>query len=173
MNPAIAKRYARALIVAASDEAELTRFESELAALAECYEKSALKEFLLNPVFHVLERLDFVKTLGLEPKLERCLEMLIEGNRTTILPALSKAYQLELDAKLGRVRAQITSASNLSAEQISAITESLFSRLGKSVIAELHVEPRVMAGVRAQIGGLVFDNTVETQFSQLRRALCN
>ncbi|MES2503574.1 MAG: ATP synthase F1 subunit delta [Myxococcota bacterium] len=167
MNPAIAKRYARALIALS------TELEFELDSLANCYEHTALKKLLENPAFSNTERLQLVHKLELSPILTRCLEMLIESNRTEIIPELRTAYGRELDMKLGRLRAEITSAHALTPNQLDEITQSLIGRLGRPVVPESKVDPSVLGGVRAQIGGLVFDSTLETQLSQLRRVLCN
>lgn len=173
MNQAIARRYAKALIQSVSDSSDWQLIEADLKALANAYLTTPLRELFENPIFHPEERLSFAKQLGLSTPTERCLELLINRNRTFIIPDLTRSYTRELDMKLGRVRAMISSAKTLTPEQLSVITGALFKRLGKEVIAESEVRPALLAGVRAQIGGLVFDGSLQAQFSQLRRDLCN
>jgi F-type H+-transporting ATPase subunit delta len=173
MNEAIARRYAKALIQSVSGAADWEPIEADLKALADAYLTTPLKELFENPIFHPEERLSFAKQLGLTKSTERCLELLINRNRTFILPDLARAYTRELDGKLGRVRAKISSAKPLSPEQLSVITGALFKYVGKEVIPISEVHPALLAGVRAQIGGLVFDGSLQAQFSQLRRDLCN
>lgn len=173
MSLLIARRYAKALIQSTSKQSDWELIESDLKMLTESYLTTPLLQLFENPVFHPEERLAFAKQLGLSPLTERCLELLIERNRTVLLPDLQRSYTHELDTKLGRVRAKITTARALNSEQLSEITGALFNRLGKEVIPEIFVSPAVLGGVRAQIGGLVFDATLESQFSQLRRDLCN
>ena len=172
MNQTIAKRYAKALIAAVAQESEWGVIEAELKVLASAY-RGALREFLENPVFHPEERLRFAQHLNLSAVTLGCLELLIQKNRTFILPDLSRVYTRELDSRLGRIRAQVTSAQALSLEQVSEITGALLRRLGKEVIPETDLCPSVLGGIRVQIGGLVFDGTLESQLSQLRRDLCN
>lgn len=173
MNGAIARRYAKALIQSVSQKSDWELIESDLKALSNAYLTTQLKDLFENPIFHPEERLAFAKQLGLSIVTERCLELLIERNRTFIIPDLARSYMRELDTKLGRVRAKISSAKALSTEQLSSITGALFKRLGQEVIPETDVHPALLAGVRAQIGGLVFDGSLQAQFSQLRRDLCN
>ena len=173
MNQAIARRYAKALIQSVSQKSDWQLIESDLKALSNAYMTTPLKELFENPIFHPEERLSFAKQLGLSKASERCLELLISHNRTFILPDLARSYTRELDMKLSRVRAKITSAKALSPEQLSSITGALFKRLGQEVIPETTIHPALLAGVRAQIGGLVFDGSLQAQFSQLRRDLCN
>ncbi len=167
MNPSIAARYAKALIMVSQD------FEEALNALGKAYELPEVRAFFENPSFLISERVDFVQKLGLPEPLARCLQLMVHGGRMQMLPALSRAYTKELDKKQGRVRAQITTSKSLDASQMDALAKALGSKLGVTVTPEAEVDPRVGAGVRAQIGGLVFDNTLETQFSSLRRDLCN
>ncbi len=173
MSQQIARRYAKALIQSTSEESHWKAIESDLNALAKAYLNTPLGELFENPVFHPEERLAFSKQLGLNPLTERCLELMIDRNRTFVLPELARSYTRELDSKLGRIRARITTARALSPEQLSEVTGALFKRLGKEVIPEPEVDLAALGGVRAQIGGLVFDGTLEAQFSQLRRDLCN
>ncbi|MBL4818163.1 MAG: ATP synthase F1 subunit delta [Deltaproteobacteria bacterium] len=173
MNPLITKRYAKALLLAATDEAEMTSIEAELNAVQELYLNSPLRVFFENPAFQRLERLEIVKAMSLSPKLQRCVEILVENGRAPVLGHLAKAYTHELDTKLGRLRVQVTTAYPLKDEQLQALSQALFSRLGQKIITEPRVDTRVRAGIRAQIGGLVFDNTIESQFSELRRVLCS
>lgn len=173
MSQLIAKRYAKALIQATNKESDWALIETDLKDLELAYTTTPLRELFENPVFHPEERLGFSKQLGLSPLTLRCLELLIDRNRTSLLPELCKAYIRELDTKLGRIRAKVTTAKALTPEQLLEITGALFKRLGKEVIPETEVYPNVLGGVRAQIGGLVFDSTLESQFSQLRRDLCN
>lgn len=173
MSQLIARRYAKALIAAATQAHDLESVESDLNVLSKAYQQPDLRQFFENPVFQKSERLEFIQKLELSERTKRCLELMIERNRTLMLPDLARAYTRELDTKLGRVRARITTAKELTPEQLSHITGALFKRLGKEVIPEVDVSAQVLGGVRAQIGGLVFDNTLQTQFSQLRRDLCN
>ncbi|MEI6805028.1 MAG: ATP synthase F1 subunit delta [Myxococcaceae bacterium] len=173
MSQLIARRYAKALIQSTSKQTDWELIESDLKSLSEGYLNTPLLQLFENPVFHPEERLAFSKLLGLNSLTQRCLELLIERNRTTILPDLERSYTRELDIKLGRVRAQITTARALDPEQLVEVTGALFKRIGKEVIPETIVSPAVLGGVRAQIGGLVFDSTLQSQFSQLRRDLCN
>lgn len=167
MKQRIARRYAKALILVT------TEIESDLKTLADAYVKTILSQLFENPVFHLEERLSLSKQLGLNPITQHCLELLIRRNRTSLLPDLARAYTRELDMKLGRVRATVTTARPLSLEQLSEVARALFGRLGQEVIPEPEISPAVLGGVRAQMGGLVFDSTIQSQFSQLRRDLCS
>jgi F-type H+-transporting ATPase subunit delta len=173
----IAHRYARALISAVKDDALLPRIEADLQELSSLFadEASGLRLLLENPVFRVSERQSVLKQMGermsLHPMTNQFLSLLVEKDRARLLPALSWAFGQELDSRLARVRAVITTAQPLIDGDLAQIVGALNLRLGKNVVSKTEVDPSVLGGVRAQIGGLVFDGTLETKLASLRRAL--
>lgn len=173
MNYLIAKRYAKALIQITQKESDWSQIETDLQVLAQAYSQGALRHFFEDPVFSLEERRLFADKLPISHDTQNLLKLLISKNRTFILPELLKAYGLEVDAKLGRVKAKITSAIPLPPQQLHDIAQALHQRLGQPIIPETIVKPSVLGGIQAQIGGLVFDGTLENQFSQLKRNLCN
>ena len=61
-----------------------------------------------------------------------------------------------------------SSARELTSAALSSIVAGLEKRTGKTVVAEVAVDPSVIAGVQARIGGLVFDATVRSQLDRLK-----
>ena len=66
------------------------------------------------------------------------------------------------------MRATIHTAKALSASALADIVRGLEKRTGKKIVADVAVDPSVIAGVRAQIGGTVFDATVRARLDRLR-----
>jgi F-type H+-transporting ATPase subunit delta len=54
---------------------------------------------------------------------------------------------------------------------MKSIIGSLEKRTGKTVLPETHVDPSVISGISAKIGGLVFDGTLRSQIERLRADL--
>ncbi|MBH1989524.1 MAG: ATP synthase F1 subunit delta [Myxococcaceae bacterium] len=173
MSALIAKRYAKALLSAVQGAEEQGQIESQLKFLADACKIPAVQQFFENPRFQKDERFRLIKNLDLQPALLHCLKLLIDRNRISLLSELDASFRSELDRHLGRVRARVTSAKPLDAEQSAQIAQALSDRIGLPVLTENTVDPAVLAGIRAKIGGLVFDNTLQTQFSQLRKDLCS
>ena len=169
MSFSIAKRYAKALIAASKKGADGEKIAFDLAAL----DTPVMKQFLSNPVFEHAERLAFVEKLDIEPSTKGCLSLLIRRNRTFILHALKKAYQQELDAQEGRLRAKITTAEPISTKQLTEIVKALAEYMHQEVVAEPAVNPALLGGGRAEMGGLLFDNSIQSKLMQLEKVLCN
>lgn len=182
-DAAIGRRYARALALAvvgegkASDKAaQLKKVEEELHALgAAMAAKGDLRESMMNPSFSPAQRRAIVKALGeqanLSPETRVILDLLVEKERVAHLPSVAAAFREEVDERTGRVRATLTSARPLDDGTKSAIVAALEKRTGKAVLAEANVDPSVIAGVSARIGGIVYDSTVRSQLERLRSSL--
>src|SRR5688572_8276325 len=175
----VGRRYARALILSLEQEGEdkLKKVEEELSSLAALLDRrTGSREFrqaMLNPSFSAEQRKQVLKAIGEAHKFEdvtqRFVALLVEKDRLRQLPAVATAFRDEVDARVGRVRATILTAKPLDAAALSDIVRSLEKRTGKKIVPDVEVDPSVIAGVRAKIGGLVFDATVKSQLERLRQ----
>jgi len=159
------------------DDNILAQIEKELGALSRLMnaDDSEFRTVLVNPAFRKEEQSHFANVLcaalGLHELTKNVLLLLIEKGRVALLPLIAKGLSAEIDAKLLRVRARITSAQALSEQELNDVVESLHRRSGKQVIAEVEVDEKAGMGLKAQIGGMVFDATLSTMLERLRRQL--
>lgn len=173
----VARRYAKALVLLASDTDKQSSFMTQLKIFADALEnaQSPLRRLVENPAFTLEERKQVLTALCEESKapqmIGRLLMLLAERDKLKYVPAIYRSFVTELDVKMGRVRAVISSSSELSKTYVEQIVQALKTRLGKEVLAQTTQDPALHAGVKAKIGGLVFDNTLETQMKNLEREL--
>jgi len=69
---------------------------------------------------------------------------------------------------LGKVRAQVTSAVELTAVEVDSLRGSLSDFSGKEAVMEIKVDPSLIGGVVARIGSVVYDGSVANQLQSLR-----
>ena len=69
------------------------------------------------------------------------------------------------------VRAEVTTAMPLSAERAQQIEHRLAQVTGKSVTVSARVDPAIIGGVVARIGGTVYDSSVTRQLEKMRSRL--
>jgi F-type H+-transporting ATPase subunit delta len=177
----VGRRYARALILAleGAGQDKLSKIEEELSAVAALLDRRSgspdFRQAMLNPSFNAEQRKAVLKGIAEENKLDPMtltfLLLLVEKDRLRQLPAVARAFRDEVDQKVGRVRATILTAKELSPQAITDIVRGLEKRTGKKVVPDVEVDPSVIAGVQARIGGLVFDATVRSQLERLRAEL--
>ncbi|MFP2932427.1 ATP synthase F1 subunit delta [Pyxidicoccus sp. 3LG] len=178
VNVSIARRYARALLDVASEAGRTDAVAEQLTAFASVFAKNAeLTDVLLNPIYSRTQRSQVVEAVmkalpgGVEPLLASTLRLLVDRNRLNYLPDIARLYADMADARAGRVRGQVTSATKLSADTLASLQQTLQQLTQRNVILETRVDPAILGGVSAQVGSLLYDGSLRTQLEEMRRAL--
>jgi F-type H+-transporting ATPase subunit delta len=174
----IGRRYARALSLSLDGQGEdrLKKVDEQLSAVAALLDRRTghpgFRQAMWNPSFSAEQRRsvlgEVAKAHGFDAAVATFLSLLVEKDRLTHLPSIARAFRDEVDARIGRVRATIVTAKALDASDLTAIIAGLEKKTGKKVVPEVEVDPAVIAGVQARIGGLVYDATVRSQLERLR-----
>jgi F-type H+-transporting ATPase subunit delta len=69
------------------------------------------------------------------------------------------------------MQARVVSAAPLRAEQRERLRRALASRTGQQIELAESVDPTLLGGAIAEVGGLVIDGSLRTQLEQLRHSL--
>jgi F-type H+-transporting ATPase subunit delta len=179
MSLAVASRYARALADAvlgpksdtppAAAAAQLGRFQEAVQQSPE------LRNVLLSPAVSAARKRNVVEQMAPAFELSRLvrnfLYVLIDHRRVPLLGEIRKAFEVELDARLGILRAQVSSAQPLNDGQRAAVEAQLSQLTGKQVRAQFDVNPQLLGGVSARIGSTVYDGSARGQLEALRQRL--
>jgi len=176
ISSAIARRYAKALFSLAADSGRIEQWSEGLQAVRAALAGSPeLREALGSPTYDRDHRRGVVaalaKSQGFPGEVENLLFLLADRNRMAYLPAIADHFRDLADARLGRVRARVTSAVPLSAAEARQIADKLALATKGQVLLETAVDPSLMGGVVAQVGSLVYDGSVRSQLEELRRAM--
>ncbi len=174
-----ASRYASAMADVAFDPRsglDPQRVIEQLGAVAELVKHSAeLQRVFLSPSVPnsrkraVIEKL--APELGLNPKVRNFVYVLIDHRRIGQIGEILEAYQDILDDRMGLVRADVTSASDLTEAQRTAVQGELRRLTGKQIRMECSVDPALIGGLIARVGSTVYDGSVRGQLEALRQRL--
>ena len=172
----VARRYARALFDLATEKGRVEAWGESLAALAKALRDAPdIAESLADPVHTRDDRRAMAEriaiALGLEPEPKNLFLLMADRNRLDRTADVLRAFGELVDARLGRMRARVASASPLSPEAVDAIASRLSEVTGAKILLERSVEPALLGGVVAQVGSLVYDGSVRTQLEDLKRSL--
>lgn len=177
-NRTAANRYARALLEVAVNEqlSDLQQIETELAEFAGLFnEYPTLEKVLLNPAVPVPRKRAVVEELTrkakMAPVLVKLLVLLAGRDRLVLLPDLLHAYRERLQDHRHVVRAEVTTATPLSAERVEAVEQSLAKATGRTVTLAAHVDPSIIGGVIARIGSTMYDGSVTRQLQRMKEKL--
>ncbi|MBW2452729.1 MAG: ATP synthase F1 subunit delta, partial [Deltaproteobacteria bacterium] len=84
---------------------------------------------------------------------------------------IEEKYQRLADELSGILSAQITSAIELDDVNQQAIASSLEKQTGKQVAVNVKVDPELIGGLKAEIGGRLFDGSLKTQLKRIEESL--
>jgi len=149
----VAKRYARALLELAPDQARMEAWGAELARLAITVGAPELAVRLASP--------ELPQTAGIEAmaKIAERLELsfpmrsfavvVARHGRIAQLEAISEAYRALVDETLGRARATLTFARKPTDADVARVSEKLGAIARKRIIATVKVDPELLGGIVA------------------------
>lgn len=172
----LASRYARALLGALPEDREAEAADHFLGALRGAFDESAkLRDLLLNPAVGRPTRKSALRRMaeqaGAPPRLASFLCVVIDHNRAAALPTIAEVFHEEREARVGVVPAEITTARPLGEDLRRRAQRALERMTGRRVRLGLRTEPAILGGAVTRIGSTVYDGSLRTQLSQLRRSL--
>jgi F-type H+-transporting ATPase subunit delta len=109
--------------------------------------------------------------LGLAKIARNFLLVLTDHRRIGALAQVIDCFEVQLDERLGFVRAELRSAVTLDERQQAGLSEELSRLTGKKVRARFRVEPQLIGGLVARIGSTVYDGSVRGQLDALGHKL--
>ncbi len=173
---ALTRRYAKALVELAVEQQAVDRYGEELATISAVLDQEELLRQLLESPTLAMDRkaamlADLTGALGLSEGMCKFLGLLLSKDRLVYLAQIEETYRRLADELSGVLRAHITAAVELDGEQQQAIGACLEKQTGKKVALSVSVDSRLLGGVRAEIGGRLFDGSVRTQLQRIEESL--
>lgn len=175
----IVDRYASALVdVVASPNSKVSPADAlaQLRAFDELAQQSKeLRTALDSPAISPSRKRavigKFAEILGSSGTVRNFLFVLSDKRRLSALHEIVEAFDLQLDARLGFVRAEVTAAQQLDQAEIESLTQRLAGVTGKQVRMKFQVDPALIGGVVARVGSTVYDGSLRGRLDTLARHL--
>lgn len=171
----IARRYAKAIVAVAQEQNALEQSADELRLLRALAADPQIAHGLANPLLSASARRGLARAvaeqLKLRPIMRDFLCLLADHRRLDQLVGIADAYQKIIDEMLGRVRATITSAGPLTAQQTEAVIAALARQTGRTVLAEERVDKQLLGGLVVDIEGKVYDGSLRSQLEALATSI--
>ncbi len=178
ISQAIATRYASALVDvvtgpkgtdAAPVPEQLRAFEALLTGSAD------LKNVLASPAVAAARKRAVVRQLadrlGVSNIVRNFLLVFTDHRRLPGLAQVIDSFEIQLDERLGFVRAELRTARELDERQKAALVDGLSRFTGKKIRARFAVEADLIGGVVAHIGSTLYDGSVRGELDSLARRL--
>jgi F-type H+-transporting ATPase subunit delta len=176
MADTYAAQQSKEIFRTALEKNELNRWQSVLRKLASLSRDKALVNLLENPQtgFDVKAEALAERLGETSPDVLKLLSELINKCRTAELDDISYEYQRLLDSHRGiesAETAEITTAIPLNDEYILSIGKRLTEMIGKTVVVNTKVDPRVIGGIVIKIGDRVIDGSIRSKLTGLKKEI--
>ncbi len=173
---ASAHRYAKALLDVVVKEADPVKAEQGLAGFAALLDQSPeLKKVLTNPAVPVQGKRGVVEQLVARLKpiapVGKLLLLLADRDRLDLVPEMLVAYRERLMEHQGIVRADVVTAVPMPDARAAELRDTLARVTGRNVTVTTRVDPEIVGGIVARVGGIVYDASVASQLARMRDKL--
>jgi F-type H+-transporting ATPase subunit delta len=173
----LARRYARAFIEIAEETNQSEKLGVELNTVLSSFRshEDMLLEALSNPVYTKSERSGVLEAvlpkLNISATMQNTLRLMLRNNRMALLPMVTEEFQTYADQRANRARVVVETAEPLTPQLEAEVRAALEGVTGKTVLIETRVKPELIGGVVARIGGKVYDASVQSRLSNLKKTL--
>lgn len=176
LTSGVAGRYATALFEIANEASTLAAVEADLNALEAALEISAeLRELISSPIYTrdqqaaVMAELSTQMNFGME--VANTIALMATKRRLFVLPELITAVKaLAADAR-GEISADVTTATELTAEQQESLAKALSKSAGKDVTINMSVDENIIGGLIVKMGSKMIDTSVASKLANLQNAM--
>ncbi len=165
-----AQRYAQAV-----HQAMLERWQSALDQVQAVLSKDqTLYALVMDSSKDFGERakaLEAALPTGLPVEIVNLLKLALQEGDLDMLPDIAGALSRVGSGGAAPVKAEITSAGELSDKEKEALRASLTKQFGNDLIFSFHVDPSLMGGLRVRVGDRLMDTSIASRLAALRESL--
>jgi len=170
-----ARRYSQAVFDIARERNELDRWQSDLRKIATLADDAELIALLENPKVRFEDKAKLLaEGLGdINPLVLNLVYLLVTKGRFAMVADIADEYQRLLDSYRGVEQAEVTTAIELDDEDKRKLEEHLGAVVGKKVVLRPRVDPSVLGGIVARVGGKLLDGSTRSKLMALKKALAS
>jgi len=172
----VGKRYARALLQLAVEASAVERIGTDLRDFASAWKQSRqLRTTFENPQVAQQSRANVLREIaqqsGMHELTRDLLLLLSDRQRLGHVAEVSEAFDALAEARSGRIRAEVRTASPLPQSYFTELQTALRAATGRDVVVAHQIDPTLIAGVVTQVGDQVYDGSVKSRLEELRDEL--
>ena len=108
---------------------------------------------------------------GTPDEIHNLLKLLIQNGDLEMLSQIGASLAQTASGQSAPVKAEITSAVELSAADQEQLRDSLTAQYGPGLVFSFQVDPSLMGGLRVRVGDHLTDTSVASRLSKLRESV--
>jgi F-type H+-transporting ATPase subunit delta len=165
-----AERYAQAVV-----QAMVERWQTVLAQAADAIRSDAdLSQTLSDNSLDLDKRLDALQKAlpeDVPPEVQNLLKLLVQEHDLDLLTEVSNALADVSSGRQAPVRAEITSAVELTDEEKEQLRQKISAEHGVDLLFDFRVDPSLLGGLRVRVGDRLIDTSVASRLGAMRESL--
>ena len=171
----VASRYARSIFDLSLEMKIVDKIYDDMLLLAQvCRDNRPLVTLLKNPIVrfdYKLRVLNKIFEKHVNKLTLKFFNLICRKNRASILPEVSKGFVSLFHDHKGIVKADVTSAVNLSSELRKEFEQIIVKATGKKVELNTIIDESLIGGYILKIGDNQIDDSLKSKINNLRREL--
>jgi F-type H+-transporting ATPase subunit delta len=174
----IASRYAKSLLDLAQEQGKLERVVEDMAAIKQATENRDLYMLLKSPIINEGKKkqvFDAIFGGKLDVVTTAFMDIILAKSREEFIPEIAEEFMLQYRTLKEVSTVTITTASPLSAAGLEEIRAKFLAShvTGKSVEIKTAIDPEILGGFIAEIGGQRYDASVKYRLEQVKKQFAN
>ncbi len=172
----IARRYSRALIELAKEQALVEKVLKDLNDFqALLTDQPALRDVLTRRSFTSKQQSgvlrELLETTDFSTLTKHFLLLLVERHRIQFLDAIVREFKKDYDDLKGYVRVTVVSATPLPSKFEQQLISYLEGATKRRVMLTKEIDPKIIGGVVTRVGDVLFDGSLSTQLQRMKSEL--
>jgi len=167
----LARPYARAAFAIARDRGELAGWSKALAFSARVAADPRVAPLLGHPDLSDADAVELLASGDATAEQRELIALLAANGRLGQLAEIAGLYEDLRAAAENVVRATVTSAAELSDDEVAGIRAALERRFGSAVEVERAVDPELIGGAVISAGDVVIDGSLRGKLARMQSAL--
>ena len=168
----IANVYATALYEASVESKSVDKVKDDVVKLRNLLnENDDFGGYLENPLWSQQDKNDVLiktaKVLGLSKETLNCLNVVVENNRISDLKLILNGFEKIYNQKNGVEKVSVETVKELSVKQDAKLKKVIENLLGKKVLIDYVINPKILGGLRVHCGSKMFDNSLINKLNYL------
>jgi len=168
-----ARRYAQAVFQIALEKNELERWQSDLEKITDIVSDATVQSALENPKLKFDDKIGiFSRNLeDINPLALNLLRMLITRAGIGMIGAIADEYRILLDDHHGVKSAEVITAVPIDDKDKQKLAEELGALINSRVTLKSEVDPEILGGIVARVGGKLLDGSTRSKLAAMKREL--
>jgi F-type H+-transporting ATPase subunit delta len=169
--------YATSLLELAEEQNQVQPIGEELGQIAEILEQNpTFVQYLADPGISQEERGKALAEIfggKVNPLLWNFLGVLNLKNRLRLLEQIIAAFDDLLDEKYGKIEVDVTTAHQLSADDVEMVRQRVSSALKKDAVVHQYVDESIIGGMLLRVQDQLIDASVRSQLNKIKQSMMN